>query len=32
MKKAIVAALDVTDFKGRKKEQATEKALGELNQ
>ena len=32
MRKAIVVALDVTAFSGRKKEQASEDALGELNQ
>jgi hypothetical protein len=32
MRKAIVVSLDVTAFSGRKKEQATENALGELNQ
>ena len=31
MKKAIVVAMAVTEFKGRKKEQATEEAVGELN-
>ena len=32
MRKAIVVALDVTKFSGRKKEQASEEALGDLNQ
>lgn len=32
MRKAIVVALDVTAFSERKKEQASEDALGELNQ
>ncbi|MCP4193693.1 MAG: hypothetical protein GY768_24030 [Planctomycetaceae bacterium] len=32
MRKAMIVALDVTAFRGRKKEQAYENALGELNQ
>jgi hypothetical protein len=32
MRKAIVVALDVTAFTGRKKDQAVEEALSELNQ
>ncbi|MGY8750239.1 MAG: hypothetical protein ACKVHR_19535 [Pirellulales bacterium] len=32
MRKAIIVALDITAFSGRKKEQATEDALRELNQ
>ena len=32
MRKAIVVALDVTAFSGRKKEKASAEALGELNE